>query len=241
MTIPKKLTTGLFIVLESNEGAGKSTQTACLNRLLTLEGYDVVTTREPGGSPGAEEVRRLLVTGEPGRWDGISELLMFSAARRNHVETLIKPAIAAGKIVISDRFVPSTFAYQGCGRGMDIALIKTVTQIAIGEFKPDLTFILDIPVELGLHRSRNLRKNTELRFETEDLAFHRRVRDGYLAYHMLHAGSITNPCILQSVMNDDGSEMTAEVLSQLLLSHIHAAISDRQFEGVAPVDPIELA
>jgi dTMP kinase len=172
--------TGLFIVLDGQDGSGKTTQVATLKDTLERIGYEVVTTREPGGSPGAEAVRSLLVNGDPGRWDGISELLLFAAARRNHVETVIKPALAAGKIVLCDRFVLSTMAYQGYGHGVSLGLIETITRIAIGDFEPDLTLLFYIDPAIGLQRAAQ-RRGGEERFESLGMAFHERVRSGFRA------------------------------------------------------------
>ena len=169
---------GIFVVIEGQDGCGKSTQVKLLKERLERDGRDVITTREPGGTPDAEAVRQLLVTGEKDRWDKISEIFLFSAARRNHVEKLIKPAIAEGKIVISDRFVSSTMAYQGFGHGLDLKLIDRVTNIAIGSFKPDVTFFLTVDPEIGVRRALS-RRGTEIRFEQQDMEFYKRVRLGY--------------------------------------------------------------
>ena len=177
MSIEQK--NGFFIVLEGCEGSGKSSQAKLLASNLTAAGYNVVLTREPGGTASAEAVRELLVTGATDRWDKISELLLFSAARRNHVETLIKPSLAAGKVVICDRFTGSTYAYQGYGHGLDIDVIREVTQLAIGKsFEPDLTIYLTIDLEEGLRRA-DARKGKEHRFEDMDIEFHKRVAIGF--------------------------------------------------------------
>ena len=144
------------------------------------QGHSVVTTREPGGSPGAETIRRLLVEGEPGRWDGITETLLLSAARRDHVERLIRPALERGDWVICDRFIDSTVAYQGHGAGVEIDLINRLSAAAAGDIVPDLTIILDLPVEAGLARATQ-RAGGEDRFERKGIDFHRRLRDGFLA------------------------------------------------------------
>jgi dTMP kinase len=174
---------GLFITLEGGEGTGKSTQIKRLAESLTAKGYDVVTTREPGGTPEAEKIRDLLVKRDGGAWTPLAEALLLFAGRTMHVETLIKPAIAAGKIVISDRFADSTRAYQAFGHGFSLETIEKLNTLALGEFKPDLTFILDIPVEAGLARAGKRIADTssaEDRFERLGLAFHERMRQGYL-------------------------------------------------------------
>lgn len=145
---------GFFITLEGGEGTGKSTQISLLAGFLREQGYDVVTTREPGGTPEAEKIRELLVHRDGGNWTPAAECLLFFTARHMHVETLIKPALAAGKIVISDRFTDSTRAYQSYGHNvLPPEMIESVKQIAIGDFEPDLTFILDIDVKTGLRRA----------------------------------------------------------------------------------------
>jgi dTMP kinase len=173
------VTRGLFITLEGGEGCGKSIQVKRLGALLESEGYDVVLTREPGGSPGAEAIRALLVTGDPDRWDAMTEALLFFAARRDHVERTIRPAIVAGKVVISDRFADSNMAYQGYGHDLGRDTIEHLYALTLGEFKPDITLILDLPVEEGLKRA-TARGGNEQRFEDMDVAFHHRLRDGFL-------------------------------------------------------------
>lgn len=170
---------GLFITLEGGEGSGKSTQAKRLAAKLDSEGHATVLTREPGGSPGAETIRSLLVTGDPDRWDDMTEALLFFAARRDHVERTIKPALNDGKIVISDRFADSTMAYQGYGHEMGRETIERLYDLSLGDFKPDLTLIFDLPVEEGLKRAAG-RGGNEQRFEEMDVAFHHRLRDGFL-------------------------------------------------------------
>jgi dTMP kinase len=174
------MTRGRFITIEGGEGGGKSTQIKRLARTLEAAGPRVVTTREPGGSPGAEEIRALVVRGAPERWDPITEALLITAARREHVVRTIEPALAAGAWVISDRFADSTLAYQGYGRGIDRAALEALRRLAVGALAPDLTLILDLPVEIGLARAR-ARAGQEQRFEALDTAFHERLRHGFLA------------------------------------------------------------
>jgi dTMP kinase len=170
---------GLFITFEGGEGAGKSTQVARLAETLRASGREVVTTREPGGSPGADQIRALLVQGEASRWDPISETLLVYAARRDHLRRTVWPALDRGAIVICDRFIDSTMAYQGFGRGVGPELVDRVRQVAIGDFQPDLTLVLDLAVEAGLTRALS-RGGAETRFESFDADFHQRVRDGFL-------------------------------------------------------------
>lgn len=167
-----------FITLEGGEGAGKSTQTKRLSAALNDRGIANIVTREPGGSPGAEEIRKLLVEGEPGRWDALTETVLLYAARADHVARTIKPALQSGKWVICDRFSDSTFAYQGAGRGIDRETIRRIDSIVVGDLKPDLTIVLDFPIETGLARAKE-RGGSEARFENFDTAFHQRLRDAF--------------------------------------------------------------
>lgn len=173
---------GRFITLEGGEGAGKSTQCKRLASSLESAGKSVILTREPGGSPGAEAIRNLLVEGETTRWDGITELLMLYAARRDHVEKAIEPALQRGDWVVCDRFADSTMAYQGYGFGLGRDLVETIHSVAIGSLQPDLTFILDVPVEAGLSRAgeRDADQNASNRYERMDKDFHERLRQGFL-------------------------------------------------------------
>ncbi len=174
---------GLFITLEGGEGSGKTTQIKRMQAALEKAGRHVVVTREPGGTPEAEKIRALLVQRDGGQWTPMAECLLLFAARTMHVETLIKPALAEGKIVISDRFTDSTRAYQGYGHGMDFNKIESLNKIAIDGFKPDLTFILDLPVRTGLARAgkrMNRDGSAEDRFERLEIGFHEQMRQGYL-------------------------------------------------------------
>ncbi len=174
---------GRFITLEGGEGAGKSTQlrrlAETLREALRARGLELVTTREPGGSPGAEEIRGLLVTGETGRWSPVTEALLHTAARRDHLERTVWPALEAGNWVLCDRFFDSTMAYQGYGLGLGRELVETLRTAALGGFRPDLTLILDIEVETGLRRAV-ARHGGEDRYERMDIGFHQRLRDGFL-------------------------------------------------------------
>ncbi len=174
---------GVFITLEGGEGSGKSTQIRKLATFLTAQGKEVVLTREPGGSDGAEEIRSLLLKGGADRWDFVSEMLLFSAARRDHLVKKIWPALAEGKWVISDRFADSTLAYQGYGYGFSQEkkeMLDRLYQMIAGRFEPDLTFFLDMDPVVGLKRSLDRPDNSEKRFEEMDVLFHQRLRDGFL-------------------------------------------------------------
>jgi len=171
---------GRFITLEGGEGAGKTTQARRLAAALRAAGIDAVETREPGGSPGAEEIRRLLTTGEPGRWSPMAETLLHSAARADHLRRLIRPALAAGRWVVCDRFADSTMAYQGYGQGLDRQFIEMLSASVVDGLMPDLTLVFDLPVEQGLVRAAR-RHGAEDRYEKMDRAFHEALRWGYRA------------------------------------------------------------
>ena len=170
---------GRFITLEGGEGAGKSTQIARLKSWLEGRGHRVTATREPGGSPGAEMIRKLLVEGPVERWDGTTEALLHFAARREHLRSTVWPALKRGEWVVSDRFADSTRAYQGHGHGLDLAVLERLYELAVGDFRPDLTLILDLPVEAGLARAA-ARRGAETRYESLPRDFHARVRAGFL-------------------------------------------------------------
>lgn len=168
---------GKFITFEGVEGAGKSTQSKLLVEYLNNNGIQAVWTREPGGCEGAEEIRKLLISGSVNKWDGITELLLMYAARRDHTEKKIKPLLAEGKVVVSDRYFDSTVAYQGYGHQLDLSKIKAVQKVVLENFKPDATIILDLNVQEGLNRTAT-RGDTN-RFEEMNLDFHTRVRQGF--------------------------------------------------------------
>lgn len=178
---------GLFITFEGGEGSGKTTQINRLSSTLSQLGYKVLTTREPGGTPEGEKIRDLIVQRDAGNWVPMAEVLLLFAARIMHVSKVIKPALEEGKIVICDRFADSTTAYQGYGHGVDQHVLDEINTIAMGHFKPDITFILDIDPEVGLQRSdRRLAaeqfqvKQREDRYEQLDIEFHKRLRRGFL-------------------------------------------------------------
>jgi dTMP kinase len=197
---------GLFLTFEGIDGAGKSTQARRLAEALRAEGREVVLTREPGGSPGAEAIRRLLVEGEPGRWSGETEALLFTAARRDHLERIIRPALAAGRVVICDRFADSTRVYQGAARGDLRALVDRLHAAVIG-LEPDLTLILDIDPALALGRGL-ARRSGEDRFERLGADFQARLRAGFRAL----AAEFPGRCRLIDAARPE-AEVAAEVLA----------------------------
>jgi len=171
--------TGLFVTFEGIDGSGKSTQSRRLADHLRAAGRDVILTREPGGSDGAEEIRRLLVEGDPDRWSPETEILLFTAARRDHLEKRIEPALEAGQIVVSDRFADSTRVYQGATRGDLRGMVDDVHARMIGR-EPDLTFLIDMDPEEALRRGL-ARSSGEDRFEDFGAAFQIKLRAGFLA------------------------------------------------------------
>lgn len=171
---------GVFITLEGGEGAGKSTHIALLHDRLAASGYPVVRTREPGGTAEGEAIRGLMVSGEPGRWSPLAEALLMNAARDSHLRRLIRPALANGTIVISDRFMDSTRAYQGSAGGVASEIIEVLERSVVGDTIPDLTIVFDLDPGAGLTRSRG-RGGGDERFERKGLAFHEAVRERFLA------------------------------------------------------------
>lgn len=176
---------GLFITFEGVEGSGKTTQIRRLKRYLTEKGIPCVVTREPGGSSIGERVRQILLDPDHVQIAPLTELLLYEAARAQHVEEVIKPLLKKGTVILCDRFADASLAYQGYGRGLDLRLIKKLNRLAADRIQPDVTFLLDCPIKVGLKRAidRNQRAKMrkEDRFERERLSFHRRVRKGYLA------------------------------------------------------------
>lgn len=209
---------GCFITMEGGEGAGKSTQIKLLADGLrrTLKGPELIVTREPGGSAGAEQIRRLLVTGEPGRWSPVAETILHFSARRDHCDRTIWPALERGDWVVSDRFADSTRAYQGYGLGVSSETIEALYAACIGSFGPDLTLILDIDPEIGVQRARGrlqLFDMDEDRYERMDLGFHQRLRDGFRAIAAAHP----DRCLL--------IDATASV--EVVQAEIRGAVKDR--------------
>lgn len=177
---------GLFFSFEGIDGSGKSTQAGLLADALRQSGHDVLQTREPGGSPGAEEIRALVLQGDPDRWSAETELLLFTAARRDHLERTIQPALAAGKIVICDRFADSTRMYQGLSRGDLRAKVDALHDLMIG-VEPDLTLLIDMDPAAGLSRAK-ARATVEERFEDFGLPLQERMRQGFLDLAQEFAG-----------------------------------------------------
>ena len=170
---------GVFLTFEGIDGSGKSTQARMLAEHLRGEGHEVVLTREPGGSAGAEEIRSLVLEGDPDRWSAETEILLFTAARRDHLERTIEPALAAGKVVICDRFADSTRMYQGLSRGDLRGLVDKLHALMIGR-EPDMTLLIDMDPETGLSRAKG-RQGTEERFEDFGPALQQQMRAGFLA------------------------------------------------------------
>ncbi|WP_058280315.1 dTMP kinase [Ruegeria denitrificans] len=170
---------GLFLTFEGIDGSGKSSQARMLAERLRDLGHDVVLTREPGGSAGAEEIRRLVLEGDPDRWSAETELLLFTAARRDHLERTIEPALAAGKVVICDRFADSTRMYQGLSRGDLRGAVDQLHSLMIGR-EPDLTLLIDMDPQTGLARAKG-RQGTEERFEDFGIDLQQKMRAGFLA------------------------------------------------------------
>ncbi|MCH8863612.1 MAG: dTMP kinase [Proteobacteria bacterium] len=210
---------GRFITLEGDDGSGKSTQIAMLSARLREAGHEVVVTRDPGGTEGAEAIRNLVLTGDPDRWDAITSALLHFAARRDYVERLIRPALERGQWVISDRFADSTIVYQGVAGGAGADAIRDLWQTAIGGFKPDLTLIIDLPVAEGLERANGRMQqiedetSREDRYEKMGAGFHKIVRQAFLDI----AEEEPRRCALI-----DGTENPDDVHAR-----IWAAVSDR--------------
>jgi dTMP kinase len=199
---------GIFISLEGIDGSGKSTQARRLQAALAGQGHDVLLTREPGGAPGAEEIRRLLVEGDPNRWSAETEILLFTAARRDHLERTIQPALDAGRIVVTDRFADSTRVYQGTTRGDLRALVDQIHALAIQK-EPDLTIILDMDPKSALSRGL-ARQSGEDRFEEFGLSFQTALRTGFVAL----ASEFEDRCrVVDAAQSED--QIAAEILSHL--------------------------
>ena len=225
---------GRFISIEGGEGAGKSTQVGLLVAALDSAGIPVRATREPGGSPGGEAIRRLLLEGEGERWDAISEALLLVAARHDHVARVIAPALAQGVWVVSDRFADSTTAYQGHGKGVALQDLATLRRLALGDFAPDLTVILDLPVEIGLARAAA--RSAADRFERLDRDFHEKLLQGFRQI------AVDNPtrCILIDASGDPKTVHQAalaaieERLGVVIAPHPSPLPASGEREGPAP-------
>ena len=200
-----------FITFEGGEGSGKSTQINLLHNFLIEKGKDVVSTREPGGTPSAEIIRDLLTKGDADRWSPATEALLMWAARSEHVEKLIKPSLDKGKWVLCDRFYHSTYAYQGVGHNLGIENMRIIKKIIIGEITPNLTFILDIDPVNGIGRTKN-RVSNEDRFEKMNLAFHNNLRKAFIQF------SKKNP--KRFIVID--AELSLEKISEIISSEVQA-------------------
>jgi dTMP kinase len=184
---------GRFITFEGGEGGGKSTHARLLAQRLKTAGVEVVVTREPGGSPGAEIIRHVLLSGAAKPLGPEAEAILFAAARDDHIRNTIAPALDAGEWVICDRFMDSTRVYQGVLGNVDMRLIKGLERVTVGNVVPDLTFILDVPAEVGIRRAAQRRGKAEAdRFESEDIGFHEALRNAYVQLAEIEA----NRCIL---------------------------------------------
>jgi dTMP kinase len=219
---------GRFITFEGGEGTGKSTQAATLAQRLRQMGIGVVLTREPGGSPGAEVIRHVLLSGAAKSLGPATEAILFAAARDDHVCTTIEPALSRGRWVVSDRFADSTNVYQGSLGNVDPVLLRGLHRVTIGNLKPNLTFILDVPPEVGLERASKRRGEAGAdRFEAESLEFHAKLRDAYL--HL--AASEPDRCVLI-----DARESQAAVASR-----IWDVVAKRLDPATAPVTLEDMA
>ena len=195
---------GRFWSFEGIDGSGKSTQARVLAQTLRTAGHEVVLTREPGGSPGAEQIRRLVLEGESDRWSAETEILLFTAARRDHLEKTIRPALARGAVVITDRFADSTRMYQGISRGDLAKVVDDLHALMIG-VEPDLTFLIDLPAEMGLARA-HIRAGSEMRFEDMGLALQSQMRRGFLAL----AAKLSRFAVI------DGTQAQDDIAAQIL-------------------------
>jgi len=208
--------TAKFITFEGGEGAGKSTQAALLKTRLTSMGIGVLLTREPGGSPGAEIIRHVLLSGAAKRLGPNAEALLFAAARADHLDTVIKPALQSGHWVICDRFLDSTRVYQGIVGKVDQPFIRGLEKLTVGASKPDLTFVLDLPAEIGLARAHARRgEGVPDRFETEDFAYHQALNAAFRAI----AAQENQRCILIDA-NRPPERVAAEIL-QFVCKRLH--------------------
>ncbi|WP_293862925.1 dTMP kinase [uncultured Alsobacter sp.] len=207
---------GRFITFEGGEGAGKSTQVRLLAERLGTRGIRTLTTREPGGSPRAEEIREVILSGHAARLGPLAEALLFAAARADHLASTIRPALARGDWVICDRFADSTRAYQGVAGGLEEGVINALERLVVGVTRPDLTVVLDLPAEIGLRRANQRRGEAAIdRFESEPLAFHKALREAFRSIAAREPGR----CVLVDATGtpeDVGQAVWACVWSRLL-------------------------
>lgn len=207
---------GKFITFEGGEGTGKSTQAAMLASRLESLGVPVHLTREPGGSPGAEIIRHVLLSGAAKPLGADVEAMLFAAARDDHVQCTILPALESGKWVICDRFADSTRVYQGILGNVDQRIIKVLERVAIGDLAPDLTVILDVPVSLGVERAKERRGTAEPdRFEAENVEFHQQLRDGFLSI----AAKEPERCVV--IEASPAKEAVANTIWTMVQSRLH--------------------
>jgi len=219
---------GRFITFEGGEGTGKSTQAALLASRIKSFGIGTMLTREPGGSPGAEIMRYILLSGAVRPLGANAEAVLFAAARDDHLTTLIRPALEQGKWVVCDRFADSTRIYQGVAGKVDPLAIKAMERIIVGETKPDLTLILDVPVKEGMKRAAARRgKGDADRFEAEALAFHEKLRDGFLTL----AASEPQRCVLIDATLP--KEEVSEQIWRVVVKKLDPASAPIQFEDAA--------
>ena len=194
----RRVSQGRFITFEGGEGAGKSTQVARLVERLRARDLEVVHTREPGGSPGAEEIRAIALNGDAGRWSPTTETLLMFAARSDHLERTIRPALDAGRWVVCDRFSDSSRAYHGAGGGASAGFIEALDAAIVGSTQPELTLIFDLPVDVGLERAFG-RGLFETRFESKGLEFHERLRRRFLEI----AEENSHRCVVIDAVGDE--------------------------------------
>jgi dTMP kinase len=213
---------GRFITLEGGEGSGKSTQAALLAQRLRALGVGVVLTREPGGSPGAEAIRHVLLSGAVAPLGAAAEALLFAAARDDHVRSTIEPALARGAWVVCDRFFDSTRVYQGALGGLDDKLLRALERVTVGNLEPDLTFILDVPAELGLERAAKRGDGSGDRFESEPPAFHAELREAFRLLALREPGR----CV---IIDATGPEA-------VVAERIWKAVNERLDPATAPVE-----
>jgi dTMP kinase len=219
---------GRFITFEGGEGTGKSTHSRLLAERLKGFGIEVVLTREPGGSPGAEAIRHVLLSGVAKPLGPEAEALLFAAARNDHVQTTIEPALTRGSWVISDRFVDSSRGYQGSLGRVDSKLMRALERVTLGDLKPDLTFILDVPADVGLARATKRRAgNAADRFEAESVKFHEDLRE---AYRLLAA---TEPARCVIIDATEPKPAVAERIWKTVASRLEPATAPIALDGVA--------
>jgi dTMP kinase len=220
---------GRFITFEGGEGSGKSTQVAALVKRLGSMGIAVVATREPGGSPGAEAIRHVLLSGAAKPLGAYAEAILFAAARDDHVSQTIRPALDQGKWVVSDRFADSTRVYQGELSNVDARLIARLEALTVGDVRPDLTIVLDLPADVGLERAARRRGNgAGDRFEAEALDFHKRLRD---AYQELAAREPDRCAVIDATGSPDA---VGDAVWTVVNARLHPAQAPLMVEGVAP-------